>query len=158
MRRELRLTGSARNPQLRNSTTRLDNAQGWQGPHPSRGRGSRLRDTSLAMSHEDVQRVREGLVASASGDPVAGQRFWDPAVEWDMSGVIGWAEKQVYRGPEVTEFLRAWADSWQGWHFDVEDVCDGDGEAVFAAIHEWATGPGSGASVDQRRSLRLHDA
>jgi ketosteroid isomerase-like protein len=105
----------------------------------------------IAMSQEDVQRVREGLVASASGDPVAGQRFWDPAIEWDMSGVIGWAEKQVYRGPEVTEFLRAWADSWQGWHFDVEDVCDGDGEAVFAGIHEWATGGTSGASVDQRR-------
>jgi ketosteroid isomerase-like protein len=103
------------------------------------------------MSQEDVQRVREGLVASAGGDPVAGQRFWDPAIEWDMSGVIGWAEKQVYRGPEVTEFLLGWANSWQGWHFDVEEVYDGDGEAVFAAIHEWATGAGSGASVNQRR-------
>jgi len=64
------------------------------------------------MSQEDAERVREGLLASASGDPVAGQRFWDPSIEWDMSGVIGWAEKQVYRRPEVTEFLRAWADSW----------------------------------------------
>jgi ketosteroid isomerase-like protein len=103
------------------------------------------------MSQEDVQSVSEGLLASASGDPVAGQRFWDPLIEWDLSGVIGWPEKQVYRGPEVTEFLHAWADSWNGWHFDVEEVCDGEGEAVFAAIHESAIGAESGVSVDQRR-------
>jgi ketosteroid isomerase-like protein len=103
------------------------------------------------MSEDDVRRVREGLVASAGGDPVAGQHFWDPSIEWDMSGVSGWAEKRVYRGPEVAEFVRAWAGSWRGWHFDVEEVCAGEGEAVFAAIHERATGVGSGASVDQRR-------
>jgi ketosteroid isomerase-like protein len=103
------------------------------------------------MSQENVQIVREGLVASATGDPVAGQHFWDPSIEWDMSGVIGWAEKQVYRGPEVIEFLHAWADSWQGWHFEIEDVRDGAGQTVFAAIHESAMGPGSGVSVDQHR-------
>ena len=103
------------------------------------------------MSQDDLKHVREGLLASASGDPVAGQRFWDPSIEWDMSGVMGWAEKQVYRGPEVTEFLRAWADAWNGWHFDVEEVCDGEGDGVFAAIHESALGAESGASVDQRR-------
>jgi len=103
------------------------------------------------MSQENVQIVREGLVASASGDPVAGQHFWDPSIEWDMSGVIGWAEKQVYRGPEVIEFLHAWADSWHGWHFEIEDVRDGAGQTVFAAIHESAMGPGSGVSVDQHR-------
>jgi ketosteroid isomerase-like protein len=114
-------------------------------------RGSRVRDTWLAMSEEDVQRVREGLLASGSGDPLAGQRFWDASIEWDMSGVIGWAEKRVYTGPEVTKFLHAWADAWNGWHFDVEEVRDGDGEAVFAAIHESAIGAESGVSVDQRR-------
>jgi ketosteroid isomerase-like protein len=103
------------------------------------------------MSLEDVQRVRESFSASASGDPVAAGQLWDPAIEWDMSGVIGWTEKQVYKGAEVAEFLRAWADSWQGWHFDVEEVRDAAGEMVFVAIHEWATGAESGASVDQRR-------
>jgi ketosteroid isomerase-like protein len=103
------------------------------------------------MPQEDVQIVREGLLASATGDPLAGQQFWDSSIEWDMSGVTGWAEKRIYRGREVIEFLRAWADSWQGWHFEVEDVRDGAGETVFAAIHESAMGPGSGASVDQRR-------
>lgn len=103
------------------------------------------------MSQENVEIVREGLLASANGDPVAGQHFWDPSIEWDMAGVTGWAEKQIYKGPEVIEFLHAWADSWQGWHFEVDDVRDGAGQTVFAAIHESAMGPGSGASVDQRR-------
>ena len=103
------------------------------------------------MSQEDVQLVREGFIAASSGDPVAAQGTFDPLVEWDMSGVVGWAEKQVYRGPEVTEFLRAWADSWREWHFDLEEVSDAAGENVFVAIHEWGTGVGSGASVDQRR-------
>ena len=68
-----------------------------------------------------------------------------------MSGVIGWTEKQVYRGPEVAEFLRAWADSWQEWRFDVEEVRDAAGDIVFVAIHEWGIGVDSGAGVDQRR-------
>jgi ketosteroid isomerase-like protein len=103
------------------------------------------------MSQEDVQLVRESFLASASGDPVAAQHFWDPSIEWDMSGVIGWAEKPVYREHEVSEFLRAWADSWQAWHFDLEEVRDAAGEMVFVAIHEWGIGAESGASVDQRR-------
>jgi ketosteroid isomerase-like protein len=103
------------------------------------------------MSEGDVQLVREGFLAASSGDPVAAEDMFDPLVEWDMSGVIGWAEKQVYRGHEVTEFLRAWADSWEEWHFDLEEVSDAAGDNVFVAIHEWGTGTGSGASVDQRR-------
>jgi ketosteroid isomerase-like protein len=103
------------------------------------------------MSQENVQLVREGFLAASSGDPVAAQDTWDPSAEWDMSGVIGWAEKQVYRGPEVAEFLRAWAGSWREWHFDLEEVRDAAGDMVFVAIHEWGIGVNSGASVDQRR-------
>src|SRR5437762_5933219 len=61
---------------------------------------------------------------------MAGARFYDPSIEWDMSGVTGWLEKRVYRGREVIPFLQAWADSWQDWHFDVDDVRDGEGERV----------------------------
>jgi ketosteroid isomerase-like protein len=106
---------------------------------------------SGSVSQEDVQLVREGFLAASSGDPVAAQDTFDPLVEWDMSGVIGWAEKEVYCGHEVIEFLRAWADSWQEWHFDLEEVSDAAGDNVFVAIHEWGIGVGSGASVEQRR-------
>ena len=107
----------SRYPQLRKIDQNGRPRPGLAGSAQWLDRGSRPRDTLRAMSQEDAQRVREGLLASASGDPVAGQRFWDPSIEWDMSGVIGWAEKRVYSGPEVTEFPRGWADSWRGMAF-----------------------------------------
>ena len=107
------------------------------------------------MSQENVEIVRESFLAVGGGDPMAGARFYDPSIEWDMSGVTGWLEKRVYRGPEVIPFLQAWADSWQDWHFDLDEVRDGEGEQVFAAIHEWGIGTGTGAHVDQRRYFAL---
>ena len=107
------------------------------------------------MSQENVDIVRESFLAVAGGDPMAAADFYDPSIEWDMSGVAGWVEKRVYRGREVMPFLQAWADSWQDWHFDVEEVRDAGGEQVFAAIHEWGIGTGTGAHVDQRRYLAL---
>ncbi len=99
--------------------------------------------------------VRAAELAFGSGDSKAAQdeseRTFDPAIEWDMSGVTGWAEEQVYRGAKVGEFLQAWADSWRDWHFEVEEVRDAGDEEVFSAIHEWGTGVESGVSVDQRR-------
>jgi ketosteroid isomerase-like protein len=103
------------------------------------------------VSQENVEIVRESFLAVSGGDPMAGARFYDPSIEWDMSGVTGWLEKRLYRGREVIPFLQAWADSWQDWHFDVDDVRDGQGELVFAAIHEWGVGAGTGVHVDQRR-------
>ena len=107
------------------------------------------------MSQENVEIVRENFLAVGGGDPMAGARFYDPSIEWDMSGVTGWLEKRVYRGREVIPFLQAWADSWQDWHFDLDEVRDGEGEQVFAAIHEWGIGIESGASVDQRRYFAI---
>jgi ketosteroid isomerase-like protein len=104
------------------------------------------------VSQENVEVVRQTFVAAGSGDPaLAGDASFDPAAEWDMSGVTGWAEKQVYRGPEIFPFLEGWASSWRGWHFDVDDVRDAGGQLVFVAIHEWATGVQSEVAVDQRR-------
>jgi ketosteroid isomerase-like protein len=107
------------------------------------------------MSEKNVEIVREAFLAVGSGDPMAAAHFYDPAIEWDMSGVTGWLEKRVYRGQEVVPFLQAWADSWQDWRFELEEVRDAGGERVFAAIRERGIGLGSGASVDQRRYFAL---
>jgi ketosteroid isomerase-like protein len=102
------------------------------------------------VSQEDVQLVREGFSAASSGDPIAAQ----DTLTARRVGYVGrdrmGGETGVSRH-EVTEFLRSWADSWQEWHFDLEEVSDAAGDNVFVAIHEWGTGVGSGASVDQRR-------
>jgi ketosteroid isomerase-like protein len=105
------------------------------------------------MSQENVEIVRQALAATSGGDPDGGQPFFDPSIEWDMSGVPQWAEKSVYRGGEVGEFLRMWADSWQSWHFDVKDVRDAPGDRVFSGIHERGLGAETKASVDQHRYL-----
>jgi ketosteroid isomerase-like protein len=109
------------------------------------------------VSRENVEIVRESSMAIGSGgEPAATVRFFDPSIEWDMSGVDGWLEKRVFRGQEeVMAFLQAWADSWQDWHFDLDEVCDANEEQVFAAIHEWGSGAGTGANVDQRRYFAL---
>ena len=95
--------------------------------------------------------VRQALEATGGGDPDGGQAFFDPSIEWDMSGVPEWPERSVYRGGEVGEFLRSWAGSWQGWHFDVTEVRDAGGDLAFAGIHERAIGTESEVSVDQYR-------
>jgi ketosteroid isomerase-like protein len=104
------------------------------------------------MSEENVEIVRQVFVARSGGDQEAGLDAVDPMAEWDMSGVTGWAEKQVYRGAdEVLPFLQEWANAWRGWHYAVEEVGDAGEEQVFVAIHAWATGAESGVRVDQRR-------
>jgi hypothetical protein len=99
--------------------------------------GPPRRDTPWAVSEENVELVRRGLVATSGGDPNGAQAMFDPSIEWDMAGVAGWPEKRLYRGAEVGEFLRAWADSWRDWHFDVIDLQDAGEDRVFAAIREW---------------------
>jgi ketosteroid isomerase-like protein len=109
------------------------------------------------VSQENVELVRQTFAATSSGDPAAaGEAAFDPAAEWDMTGVTGWAEKQVYRGAEILPFLQGWASSWRGWHFDVDEVRDAGGQLVFVAIHEWASGVESEVAVDQRRYFAVH--
>jgi ketosteroid isomerase-like protein len=115
--------------------------------------GPPRRDTPWALSEENVELVRRGLVATSGGDPNGAQAMFDPSIEWDMAGVAGWPEKRLYRGAEVGEFLRAWADSWRDWHFDVIDLQDAGEDRVFAAIREWGIGTESKVSVEQYRYL-----
>jgi ketosteroid isomerase-like protein len=105
------------------------------------------------MSQENVEIVRQALAATSGGDPYGWRPLADPSVEWDMSGVPQWAEKSLYRGEEVWEFLHSWADSWQDWHFEVTDLRDAGGDCVFSGIHEWGIGGESEASVEQYRYL-----
>jgi ketosteroid isomerase-like protein len=105
------------------------------------------------MSEANVELVRPALLAGSGGDFSVLEALSDPSIEWDMSGVMGWVEQQIVRGPqEVLEFLEGWRQSWEGWHFDVEEVREVRGQ-VYAGIHERAKGADTGVSVDQRRYL-----
>jgi ketosteroid isomerase-like protein len=105
---------------------------------------------------ENLEIVSEAFAATSSGDPAAGLQAFDPAIEWDMSGVAGWTEQPVYQGRDaVLEFLREWAASWRDWHFEVDEARSAGPDQVFMAIHEWGTGVESEASVDQRRYFAI---
>jgi ketosteroid isomerase-like protein len=106
------------------------------------------------MSQENIEIVRQALLVSSGGDVSASEAFSDPSIEWDMSGVTGWVEQEVYRGQrEVLEFMEGWRQSWEEWHFEVEEVRAGVEGQVFAGIHERAKSAATGVSVDQRRYL-----
>jgi hypothetical protein len=106
------------------------------------------------MSQENVEVVRRMLIAASSGDAMAGATYFDPAIVWDLSGVVGWPENPVYSGlEEVGPFLRSWVGSFATWHFDLVEIRPASGDRVFAAIHEWGVGAESGAKVDQHRYL-----
>ena len=106
------------------------------------------------MSQENIEIVRPALLASSGGDFSAFEARSDPSIEWDMSGVTGWVEQEIYRGPqEVLGLLEAWRQSWEGWHFEVEEERAGMEGQVLAGIHEVAKGAATGVSVDQRRYL-----
>lgn len=105
------------------------------------------------MSQKNVEIVRPALLAGSGGDFSALEALSDPSIEWDMSGVTGWVEQEIVRGPqEVLEFLEGWRQSWEGWHFEVEEMRE-VGREVLAGIHERAKGADTGVSVDQRRYL-----
>ena len=105
------------------------------------------------MMEENVAIVRQALLASSRGDFTDFEAMSDPAIEWDMSGVAGWVEQEVYRGlQEVLAFMEGWRQSWEGWHFEVEEVQEVEGQ-VFGGIHEVAKSAATGVSVDQRRYL-----
>jgi hypothetical protein len=113
------------------------------------------------MSHENVEVVRKMLLAAGACDPLPALAWFDTESEWDLCGVTGWPEKRVYQGlQEIEAFVLAWANSFEEWHFDVEEVRDAGGEWVYAAIHEWGIGLESRARVDQYRYsvIRLSDA
>ena len=106
------------------------------------------------MSQANAEIVRPALLASSGGDFSVFVARCDPSVEWDMSGVTGWVEQEIYRGvQEVLGLLEAWRQSWEGWHFEVEEARTGMEGQVFAGIHELAKGAATGASVDQHRYL-----
>jgi ketosteroid isomerase-like protein len=103
------------------------------------------------MSQNNVEIVRQALLASSGGDVSAAEAAFDPSIEWDMSGVTGWLDREVYRGlRKILAFLEGWRQSWDGWRFEVEGVQEGEGE-VFGGIRERAKSAATGISVDQRR-------
>lgn len=99
------------------------------------------------MSAENVEIVRRGFEHYlATGEFL--EELIAPAFVWDMSTFRDWPERQIYEGIEgAKEFLADWADAWDDWSFDVEELHDA-GDRVVAVIRQRGRSKTTGLEVD----------
>src|SRR6478735_10365514 len=91
------------------------------------------RDTARAMSQENVEVVRTqyerlNRVGQLNQDDSA------PDATFDASRILGFG---IYRG--LDDFLAAWVsyrDTFDQWWIEVDELLDGQGERVFAAVRD----------------------
>ena len=96
------------------------------------------------MSRGDLENLRRAL----SSDPAALIALLDDEVEWDYVGAF--PEAVTYRGPpEVAEFLRQWAEGFEDFGFEAEEMIDA-GDSVVVSLHQWGRGRETGAQVESR--------
>jgi len=100
------------------------------------------------MSQEDVELLRayhdelaragqEGPDAAATASKMASKmaEFWDPEVEYDMSGSPVLDMVGVYRGIAASQrFWREWFDAWETLQFEYELVDAGDRVVVLLDV------------------------
>src|SRR6185295_13893439 len=101
-----------------------------RGPAGQRGPPD-WRNNRPAMSEDNVEIIRRGYEHwRATGEIRA-----HPDFVWDVSR-LGWPDQQVYAGAEgANRFNAEWADAWDGWELEVEDLVDA-GERVVAIVNQ----------------------
>jgi ketosteroid isomerase-like protein len=101
------------------------------------------------VSQENLDIVRRALPENAPGNEEALLGILDEDVEWDYVGAFP-EGVTTYRGPEqVGEFLRQWAEGFDDFGFEAEELIDAD-DAVVIRLHQWGRGKGTGAPVESR--------
>ena len=97
------------------------------------------------MSQENVEIIRRGFEHfSASGEVRA-----HPDFVWDVTK-LGWPGQQIYSGAAgANRFNAEWADAWDDWELEVEDLVDA-GEYVVAIVNQRGRSKATQISVDMR--------
>jgi ketosteroid isomerase-like protein len=110
------------------------------------GRAYVGRDTGRAMSQENVKAIRVQYdQLNRLGEPH--REGFAPDATFDASRLPGFG---IYRGPD--EFYAAWRqyrDTFAEWWIEVEELRDGQGERVFAAVRDGGRMKASGGEVRQ---------
>src|SRR6188768_4245015 len=97
------------------------------------------------MSRENVERVRESLVAFARRDKAAWYELCDPNLEAVPVG--DWPERETIRGREaVWDFLVAGDEPWEPGPYEMAEVMDND-EKVVTRLKRDMRGKSSGIEV-----------
>ena len=86
------------------------------------------------MSEENVAVVRGMLEAFLRSDLTRALAAFDPDVEWDGTNLPD--GKLAHGTAAVLEHISSWAEMWETWEVELEDVRDGGGDRVIAFIRE----------------------
>ena len=93
--------------------------------------------------------VRDMWEGFLSNDFEASLRAFDPEVEWDGSNL---PDGTVSRGLDaVMEHVSRWAEMWERWEVELEDVIDAGGDRVIAFIRERGRSK-AGLEMNERHS------
>jgi ketosteroid isomerase-like protein len=101
------------------------------------------------MSRENVEIVRAMWDAFLRGDAEGALALFHPAVVWDGRNL---PDGRVAHGVgEVINHVSRWAEIWEDWTVDVEQVIDAGGDQVLLLMRERGTGR-SGMAMDERHA------
>ena len=101
------------------------------------------------MSDQNVVVVRSMWEAFLRSDFEAALSAFEPDVEWDGTNL---PDGQVSRGLDaVVEHLTRWAETWETWEIELEQVIDAGGDQVIAFIRERGRTK-AGLEVNERHS------
>src|SRR5580704_13194708 len=93
-----------------------------------------LRDTQRDMSDANIAVVRGAWEAFLRGDLETALACFDSDVEWDGTNL---PDGQISRGRDaVVDHLARWAEMWEVWEVELEDVIDAGHDRVIAFIRE----------------------
>ena len=101
------------------------------------------------MSEQNVVVVCSRWEAFLRNDFEAALFAFEPDVEWDGTNL---PDGKVSRGLDaVVEHLTKWAETWETWEIELEQVIDAGGDQVIAFIRERGRTK-SGLEVNERHS------
>jgi ketosteroid isomerase-like protein len=101
------------------------------------------------MSEASVAVVRGMWEAFLRNDAATANAAFDPDVEWDGTNL---PDGEIAHGLEAAvAHVRRWAEVWETWEVELEDVIDAGEDRVIAFIRERGRSK-AGVDVDERHS------
>ena len=99
------------------------------------------------MSQENVKIVRGMWESFLALDLEAALNAFDPDVEWDGTNL---PDGRIGRGHEaIVDHASRWAEQWQGWTVEIEEVLDAGGDQVVVIMREKGRSE-SGLTMNER--------
>ena len=101
------------------------------------------------MSQANIAAVRGMWEAFLLNDFETALAAFDPDVEWDGTNL---PDGKISRGLDaVVDHLTRWAEMWEVWQVELEDVIDAGQDRVIVFFHERGRS-NAGLEVDERHS------